>query len=195
MENISKTIISNASDETLIQQFKNGSKDAFGMLYHRYLPNVYRRVRFTVPADDVDDVTQEIFIAALKSLPGFRGEAQFSTWLRTLTNNKISEFYRKRSRKQEPLLAPLSDALGRTEDHTSTNLEKQVIVQRAFQELSESHREVILLRFAEGLQFSEISQVTGQSLDGIKSLFRRAVIALRSNLSKQEEDEYDEHTK
>lgn len=173
-----------ASDELLIQKYKDGSKEAFDMLYHRHLPRVYKRVRYVVPENDVEDVTQEIFIAALKSLASFRGDAQFGTWLRTLTNHKVAEFYRKRTRKQEPLLAPLSDALAQVTGSTSQSMEERIFLQRALRELPENYREIILLRFAEELQFNEIADLTKQNLESTKSLFRRAIAALRVQLEK-----------
>jgi RNA polymerase sigma-70 factor (ECF subfamily) len=182
MENTSTTVPENASDDDLIRQFKDGGKEAFDMLYQRYLPRVYKRVRYVVPENDIEDVTQEIFIAALKSLPTFRGDSQFGTWLRTLTNHKVAEFYRKRSRKQEPLLASLSEAVGRTEGNPQKTMEERVLIQRALQSLPDNYREVILLRFAEDLQFNEIAQVMNQNLEATKSLFRRAVSALRNHL-------------
>lgn len=170
------------NDELLIQQFKNGNSDAFNALYQRYLPGVYNRVRYVIPETDVEDVTQEVFIAALKSLPSFRGEAQFGTWLRTLTNHKIAEYYRKRNRKQEAPQVPLIEALGRSEGNSARALEERIAIRKALQKLSDQHREVILLRFAEGLQFNEIAKLTGQNLEATKSLFRRAISALRSHL-------------
>lgn len=172
------------TDELLIQQFKDGNRDAFDILYYRHLPNVYKRVRYVVPENDVEDVTQEIFIAALRSLSSFRGDSKFGTWLRTLTNHKVAEFYRKRTRKQEPLLAPLSDANAHTVGGTSKSLEEGVFVRRALQNLPENYREIILLRFAEDLQFNEIAELTNQNLEAVKSLFRRAVGALRAQLDK-----------
>ena len=173
---------SSASEDALIQQFREGCLDAFDVLYRRYLPSVYNRVRFMIPAEDVEDVTQEVFLAAMKSLPAFRGEAQFSTWLRTITNHKVAEFYRKRNRKQEVQLAPLSEASGCTEGHTSKMMEERIILRKALEQLSTSYREVLILRFAEDLQFNQIAEVTGQSLDATKSLFRRAVAALKNKL-------------
>lgn len=170
------------SDEALIERFKRGQKEAFDELYLRHLPNVYKRVRYVVPESDVEDVTQEIFLAAYKSLDGFRGESRFSTWLRTLTNYKVAEFYRKRSRKQEPQLAPLSEISGRTEGADAGALEERVFLQAALQRLPENYREVILLRLAEDLQFNEIAELTNQSLEATKSLFRRAIAALRNRL-------------
>jgi RNA polymerase sigma-70 factor (ECF subfamily) len=178
MEGISNS----ASDEVLIQHFKDGSHEAFDLLYHRHLPSVFKRVRYVIPENDVEDVTQEVFIAALRSLPSFRGESQFGTWLRTLTNHKVAEFYRKRSRKQEPLLAPLSEASGKMEGHTSGKMEERVFLQKALQQLPETYQEIILLRFAEDLQFNEIAEHLHQNLEATKSLYRRAIAALRNTL-------------
>ncbi len=171
-----------ASDEVLIQQFKDGKSDAFNAIYQRHLASVYNRVRYVVPEADVEDVTQEVFIAAFKSLPSFRGEAQFGTWLRTLTNHKVAEYYRRRNRKQEVPQAPLFEASGRSTEHAGKDVEEQIALRRALQQISEPYREVILLRFAEGLQFHEIAALTGQNLEATKSLFRRAISALRKHL-------------
>ena len=51
-----------ASDAVLIQDFIQGNKEAFDLLYIRHLPSVYRRVRYVVPESEVEDLTQEIFI-------------------------------------------------------------------------------------------------------------------------------------
>jgi RNA polymerase sigma-70 factor (ECF subfamily) len=171
-----------ANEEVLIQQFKEGNSDAFDVLYRCYLPKVHNRVRYVIPAEDVEDVTQEVFLAALKALPAFRGEAQFSTWLRTLTNYKVAEFYRKRNRKQEVQQAPLSEAAGCMEGHTSEVMEERIIMRYALKQLPASYQEVLILRFAEELQFNQIAEVTGRSLDATKSLFRRAVTALKNQL-------------
>lgn len=170
------------SDEFLIQNFRDGNTEAFDVLYLRHLPRVYNRVRYVVPENDVEDVTQEIFLAAMKSLASFRGDAKFGTWLRTLTNHKVAEYYRRRARKQEPRLAPLTEAIAQTTGSTSQSLEERIFLQRALQNLPESYREVLLLRFAEEMQFNEIADHTGQNLEAVKSLFRRAVSALRTHL-------------
>jgi RNA polymerase sigma-70 factor (ECF subfamily) len=182
MENFSSSILQESSDETLIQNFKDGSEEAFAQLYLRHLPAVFKRVRYVIPESDVEDVTQEIFMAAMKSLPSFRGDSQFGTWLRTLTNHKVAEFYRRRSRKQEPVLASLSEASARTEGSTSKMMEERIFIQKALQDMPGNYREVILLRFAEDLQFNEIADILGQTLEATKSLYRRAMAALRTHL-------------
>ncbi len=167
------------TDEVLIRQFKDGQSDAFNVLYARYLPSVYKRVRCVIPAEDVEDVTQEVFIAVLQSLQGFRGDSQFGTWLRTLTNYKVAEYYRKRNRKKEAPQTSLSEADAQRRGGPTRTEEEQFQLQSALYQLPENYREVLLLRFAEGLQFHQIAEVTGQNMEAVKSLFRRAVTKLR----------------
>ncbi len=171
-----------ASDELLIQKYQEGFSDAFDALYERHLASVYNRVRYLVPEEEIEDITQEVFIAAYKSLYSFRGESQFCTWLRTLTNYKVAEYYRKRSRKREAPQVPLSGAIAHGDVNPARTMEERVALRKALNQLSESYREVILLRFAEGLQFNEIAEQTGQNLEATKSLFRRAMSALRDQL-------------
>lgn len=173
---------SNNSDEHLIQQFVQGDLQAFDSLYNRYIKAVYKRVRYVVPETDVEDVTQEVFIAALKSLPSFRGEAQFSTWLRTLTNNKVAEYYRKRSRKKETMQVDLEHAEKRGDRVHASKLEDRIALQNAVNNLPDQYREVIILRFAEGMQFNDIASLLKQNPEATKSLFRRAMSALRKKL-------------
>jgi RNA polymerase sigma-70 factor (ECF subfamily) len=176
------TSLPDISDEHLIQQFVQGDLQAFDSLYNRHIKTVYKRVRYVIPETDVEDVTQEVFIAALHSLPSFRGEAQFSTWLRTLTNHKVAEYYRRRSRKKETMQVDLVHAERRGDYNSASHMEDRIALRRALSKLSEQHREVILLRFAEGLQFNEISDLLEQNPEATKSLFRRAMSSLRKKL-------------
>jgi RNA polymerase sigma factor (sigma-70 family) len=63
-------------------------------------------------------------------------------------------------------------------------MEEQIALRKALQQIPDQYQEVILLRFVEGLQFSEIAQLNGQHLEATKSLFRRAIAALRDQLDK-----------
>ena len=114
------------SDEHLIQQYIKGDQQAFDSLYDRHIRSVYKRVRYLIPETDVEDVTQEVFIAALRSLRSFRGDAKFSTWLRTLTNNKVAEYYRKRSSKKETMQVDLVHAAQYGDKSSASNLEDRI---------------------------------------------------------------------
>jgi RNA polymerase sigma-70 factor (ECF subfamily) len=175
------------SDEELVRLAQQGSLEAFTGLYKRYLPTVYNRVRYVVPEQDVEDVTQEVFIALIKSLKSFKGEAQFGTWLRTLTNRRVADYYRKREQGQVQLDVDLSEVAPglspqlRVASQTGA-LDDRMILREALRALPEHYQEIILFRFAEGLPFNEIACQRGQSLEATKSLFRRAIAALRNQV-------------
>jgi RNA polymerase sigma-70 factor (ECF subfamily) len=188
MELFSRAAPLNVSDEDLVEQFKQGSIDAFQALYRRYLPRVFKRVSYLLPAEEAEDVTQEIFIAVHRSLAGFRGDAQFSTWLWTLTHHKVAEFYRRHRRKQDPPLVPLAEAASQSENSSMEFVEERDLVQRALQQLPQRYREIILLRFVDELPFREIAESLGQGLDAVKSLYRRAIVAVAACLHNENLD-------
>jgi RNA polymerase sigma-70 factor (ECF subfamily) len=174
------------SDEALVHAAQQGSLEAFNVLYERYLPMVFNRVRFTVPETDIEDVTQEIFIGVIRSLKSFKGDARFSTWLRTLVNRRVADYYRGRNPAETELEADISESESilnsAYESSNSASIDDQIVLRRALHELPESYQDILLLRFVEGLQFNEIAQERGQSLEATKSLFRRAVAALRKQV-------------
>lgn len=174
-------------DADLLREAQRGSREAFTALYHRYLPQVYGRVRCRIPPPDVEDVTQEVFIAVCRSLGSFRGEAQFSTWLRTLTDRSIAAYYRRRQR--QPVV--IDEAPGGERERADPagasappggHTDETIVLQAALQALPEHYQDIILLRFAEGLPFNDIAELRGISLEATKSLFRRAMAALKQEL-------------
>lgn len=175
------------SEEDLIRAAQGGRLEAFTALYELYLPMVYNRVRYVIPVEDVDDVTQEIFIAVMRSLKTFRFQARFGTWLRTLVNRQVADYYRGRN-PPEAALDRLSDAepdrvlILKSHDDID-GIDERIILRQAMLSLPEHYREIILLRFADGLQFDEVASLHGQSLEATKSLFRRAIAALQKQVS------------
>ena len=179
------------NDHELVRAAQQGKLEAFTALYERHLPTVFRRVRYIIPAPDVEDVTQEIFIAVMKSLKSFRYEAQFSTWLRTLVNRQVADYYRRDAAHRMHIeiteLPEEGEAYqpGGTSLHLHSrlpNMDETLMLRCAIADLPDAYREIVLLRFAEGLQFSEIAVLLGKSLDATKSLFRRAVAELKEQM-------------
>lgn len=177
-------------DDELVRAAQNGSSDAFNTLFERYLPVVTRRVRCVAPAEEVQDITQEVFIAVIRSLKNFRFEARFSTWLRTLVNRQVADYYRNRARKVQAFsidgLVDDPDGDGLFGEDNSSRRDEVIAIRQALMKIPENYREVIVLRFVEGLQFDEIAVLQGHSLDAAKSLFRRAMKALTQQISSGE---------
>lgn len=185
--NLQKSSLENTrpTDEELARSAQMGKQDAFVLLYERYLPKIMARVRFKIPESDVEDVTQEIFIAVLKSLGGFKGQSKFNTWIWTITNRKIVDYYRSR----KPNLIEQDDyeevvtrnLLKHTAnaDHDQDNLDA---VRHALGALPPNYQDILLMRFVDELPFNEIALHNGQSLEATKSLFRRSVAALAKRM-------------
>ncbi|MGQ9907658.1 MAG: RNA polymerase sigma factor [Candidatus Flexifilum sp.] len=172
-----------ASDEQLARKAQLGNREAFQALYQRYLQRVYNRVRSKVPPQDVEDVTQEIFIAVVRSLDSYEQRSRFNTWLYTIVNRQIADFYRRRQRSPRSVVELDDD--GAKEIPVPADVEgteQRVVLQRALQALPEHYQEIILLRFVDGLTFAEIAEQRGQSLEAVKSLYRRAIQAIRDRL-------------
>ena len=181
------TSLPNVSDDTLIRQFVQGDLLAFDSLYNRHVKLVYNRVRFCIPETDVEDVTQDVFLAVLGALKKFRGEAQFTTWLRSLTNHKVAEYFRRRSRKKEVMQVDLGHAEQLGDNNSASSLENRIALQCAFNALPKQYREVILLRIVEDMPFNEIAMNLKKKPEAVKSLYRRALAALGAKMETKDE--------
>ena len=164
---------------------QQGDREAFLTLYNRYLNKVYNRVKSRIPVSDVEDVVQEIFIGAIRSLKGFEHRSQFNTWLYTIVNRQIADYYRKRQRTinddQTVTLEDIENSVPSSQN-TRDNMDEQMAIKRALSSLPEHYQEIILLRLVDQLPFADIAAQRGQSLEAVKSLFRRAVLAIQEKM-------------
>ena len=91
-------------DRTLAQRAGRGDQEAFAQLVERYTGLVYSLAMQRVGNHhDAEDVAQTVFLKAWKALPGFRGDAAFSTWLYRMTANAATDLLRQRGRRETPL--------------------------------------------------------------------------------------------
>ena len=172
-------------DKRLVELVQTGDQEAFNALYDRHFSAVYKRVRYTIPETDVDDLTQDIFINVLRSLPNFEGRSQFRTWLRTLINRQVANYYRQRERKIQGNCIEEIGEFAEAYYVGDAKHNERIAIRNALKKLPHHYQEVILLRFAEGLSFKEIAEVLGQNHEAVKSLFRRAIATLRNNIDKK----------
>lgn len=176
-------MVQDPSDEILVRKSQQGEHEAFLLLYNRYLNRIYNRVKSRVPPSDVEDVTQEIFLAVIRSLKTFKGDSTFNTWIYTIVSRQIADFYRRHySRKN----APHADSVELEEiagEKSNDYLDRTIALQAALHNLPDHYQEIILLRFADGLPFADIAQQRGQSLEAVKSLYRRALQAIRDQIN------------
>lgn len=161
---------------------------AFGVLYRRYLDRVYGYAFYQLgDHHDAEDVTERTFFAALRALPTFRDEgATFRAWLFRIAHNTIANTRRSRFRRRTERLpegferaAPNADPAGLVVD-----AEESRRVLRAVAELPDDRRQVVLLRFVDGLSAREIGQVMDRSEGAARVLLHRALRDLAERLGR-----------
>jgi RNA polymerase sigma-70 factor (ECF subfamily) len=139
------------------------------LLAHR--SSVRARVAHHVPAQDVDDVLQEVWLAAVAGLRHFSGASSLRTWLLAIAHHKIADHYRRSGRDEPcgllPGCRPGQDARARAE--------QAVLAGQLLAELSPRMRRVLALRLAEGRSFAEVAESLALSEEAAKSLYRRAL--------------------
>ncbi|MBC8330600.1 MAG: sigma-70 family RNA polymerase sigma factor [Anaerolineae bacterium] len=164
----------------LIERAQQGDQAAFGELYDHYLTKVYRRVYALVPESDVEDVTQEIFISVARSLSSFRGGSKFSTWLYRIVKRRVADYYRKGERQVEQVEIEKADHVAGA--NPFGDKADELLLRQAMRALPESHREIILLRLAEGLPFQDVADRLGIKLGAAKVRFYRAITACQEQI-------------
>jgi len=189
---------SDASDEQLIQLHLSGDPRGMEAIYERYFDRVYRlaysKLRST---QDAEDVTSAIFLKLCRSLDSFRGEAKFSTWIYTVANNAIMDSIRRR-RPNVSLDADLQvdggDSVPREIEDDTPGPEDHVAdadfaryVYSKLDALPPGQRSVIELRYFMELSYQQIADQLGVELGTVKSRLNRAIAALRSLVSTEEE--------
>jgi RNA polymerase sigma-70 factor (ECF subfamily) len=157
----------------LIQRVRRGDEQAFNELYRSYAPTVNGVVLARVPRDEVQDIVQEVFIAAYKNLSSLRDDAAFGPWIVKIARNRAAEFYR-RSRITEEL----GDDVARPDDRKNEAAE----VLRAIRSLNEAYSETLILRLVEGMSGKEIAARTGLSHDSVRVNLHRGMEILRERL-------------
>ncbi|NLG87488.1 MAG: sigma-70 family RNA polymerase sigma factor [Firmicutes bacterium] len=184
------------TDEALVQQCRNGNKEAFAILVERYQDKIYNLTyRLVSNREDAADLTQEVFYRALLKLSSFRGEASFATWLyRIATNVCYDQIRGQKNRHLVSLNSAWPDELSpELPDQGAGPAEvclKRVVFQRlqeAIAALPLEQRTVIVLREIQGLSYEEIAQVLQCSLGTVKSRLSRARQALRDKLMSERE--------
>jgi RNA polymerase sigma-70 factor (ECF subfamily) len=161
---------------------------AFDVLYRRYLERVYGYAFYQLrDHHDAEDATERTFLEALRALPEFRHEgATFRAWLFRIAHNTIINARRSRFRRRtEPLpeglerIAPNADPAGLVLEADESRR-----VLRAVAELPDDRRQVVLLRFVDGLSSREIGQVMDRSEGAARVLLHRALRDLAARLAR-----------
>lgn len=178
-------MMSEPSDETLIADAKAGSSGAFNEIVARYERRVYAiALRMCGEPEAARDVSQEVFLTAMRAIKGFRGDARISTWLHRVAVNASLDHLRKAKRREGAPLEAAGDvpATGDDPEAAAIAADRARAVHAALARLAEDFRAPIVLHDLEGLDYTEIAATLEIPIGTVKSRIHRARLELATLL-------------
>ena len=183
----------NWTDEELVARSMGGDVDSFNQLILRWERPIYALAyRVIGREEDARDVCQETFLRAFRALPGFKGQAKFSSWLYRIALNLCRDWMR-RQRRTPVVQIPegvdpveLASERGPTES-IETLVERNelsAVVAEAMALLPEEQRTAIILKEYHGMTFQEIADLQGCPLSTVKTRLYQGLSVLRRHLEK-----------
>ncbi len=196
---MAKTMESTCPD-TLLERLKGGDDVAFGELVNTHWDKIYNRANSLLDnRQDAEEVAQDTFIRARKSIGNFRGECSLSTWLyhiaTNLAHNKHWYWWRRKRGDSVSLDTPIGDegdmtvcdlieGDGQNPAESAITSEFAEFLPKAIASLPEKYGEVLKLRNEEDLSYEEIAERMNISVGTVKSRLSRAREFLRDELEK-----------
>ena len=176
------------NDTEIIGKVLSGDQQAYAGLVSRYQNYVFTlALRFTKNREDAEEVSQDIFIKAYRSLADFRGASKFSTWLYTIVNNTCITFLRKKKLETHSLDNEKVFEVADSQDSgLRANLVEQksrvAMVNRAITMLGPDDAEIITLFYKGEQSLDEIAQILGLETNTAKVRLHRARTRLKEKM-------------
>jgi RNA polymerase sigma-70 factor (ECF subfamily) len=180
------------SEDELIRRAQGGDLEAFCGLARAYERRVYAlALHYCRRPEDAEDLSQEVWLKAFRSLGGFRRESSFHTWLCRITVNTFLNHKRsatltrdgvKTTLRLDSLEELLEEPRGRGD--VEEDIQRKVLADRvlsALGELSEQQRLIFLLKHREGFTCREVADATGCSIGSVKKSLFRSLEKLRAS--------------
>lgn len=177
-------------DERLVSLFKDGNNDAFDILVKRYESKVFTYIFYSVKKQETaEDIFQETFVKAVVAIKQGRytENGKFSSWIMRISHNALLDYYRQVQSESlvsndESEVDLFNDTSLAVNDNMETSLvDKQTLADVRFliTQLPENQRQVVLMRYYQGMSFKEIADTTGVSINTALGRMRYALINLR----------------
>jgi RNA polymerase sigma-70 factor (ECF subfamily) len=188
-----------ADDSKLAQAIRGGDDAAATSFYEQYCGKIYRMMYFSARgAGEAEELTQATFVAFFESLPRFRGESRLSTWLYAIAKNVLRNYYSRHKRDREVSLddAGLAgemrsylEGLASSDeppDELLAREEAATVVRVILGRLAASYREVLTLRYFDGLSNADVAAALGKNESTVRVLLHRASNAFARELRRLE---------
>ncbi|MDP4223619.1 MAG: RNA polymerase sigma factor [Bacteroidota bacterium] len=173
-------------DETVMLNIKNGNLAEMSVLFERYHVRLFNFfLKMGLSRDTSQDLTQNLFYRMIKYRHSYKNGNPVKAWIYQIARNLHADFCRKQ-RKDDELFKLTETFSGDLAEETGDYIEEDFErLSRAFSELGDAQKEIIILSRYQGLKYSEISLIINQSVPAIKVAMHRAIKQLRNIYMKQ----------
>ena len=171
--------------DDLVSRAKSGDQNAFSLLYQEFVHSIYKYiyVRVNNQPEQAEDLTQEVFLKALNNLDRYRFRGKpFSSWLFRIAHNLIIDYYRKTSNNNHHTVALNDSTVFLSEENPVKSAELSMEMselKQAIEKLPAQQKEVISLRFGNGLSLAETADAIGKTKGTVKKLQHVALVKLK----------------
>jgi RNA polymerase sigma-70 factor (ECF subfamily) len=182
------------TDEDLVARSRGGDVDSFNQLILRWERPIYALAyRVIGREEDARDVCQETFLRAFRALPGFKGQAKFSSWLYRIALNLCRDWVRRQRRAPiveapegvDPVELAVDAGPAASVEDLVARRELSAAVEEAMALLPEEQRTAIILKEYHGMTFQEIAELQGCPLSTVKTRLYQGLTVLRRQLERQ----------
>ncbi|MDZ4768045.1 MAG: sigma-70 family RNA polymerase sigma factor [Chloroflexota bacterium] len=174
------------TDPELVDLARTGDKDAFGVLYERYLDKIYNYVYYRMGSHaDAEDLTARVFFRAMSHIESYTDRGvPFQAWLYRIAHNLVANWHRDRGRRKVIPLDEYISASLRTDapDKKAEEEEELSALRAAIRRIPEDRQQLLVLKFVERLSNAEIGIIMDRTEGAVKSLYHRTLLSLREDL-------------
>lgn len=177
-----------SSEQSLLERLARGDELAWRHVFNAHRDRIYGFcLRMMRNREEAEDISQEVFLRAVRAIGKFRGDASLKTWLHEIARNLCLTRLAAAKKGTEyaaddSWIANLASE-NPGADRTSASVELREALEVAIGELEPVFREAILLREIEDQSYEEIASVTGASVDTVKTRIHRARAKLKQRLA------------
>jgi RNA polymerase sigma-70 factor, ECF subfamily len=174
------------TDPELVDLARTGDKDAFGVLYERYLDKIYNYVYYRMGSHhDAEDLTARVFFRAMGHIESYTDRGvPFQAWLYRIAHNLVANWHRDRGRRK---VIPLDEYIAASlksdaPDARAEDEEELDALRAAIRRLPEDRQQLLVLKFVERLSNAEIGAIMDRTEGAVKSLYHRTLLSLRETM-------------
>ena len=180
----------NLSDQEAVERAAQGDKEAYGVIYQRYVQQIYRYIFYrTGDHHEAEDLTARVFMRALRHIKNYdeRG-LPLSAWLYRIAHNLVVNWHRDNHRRQVISLdeIELPHSFQEQPEQNAMQNEERDLLLKVIRHLPAERQQLLILKFVEGLSNAEIGKIMGRSEGAVKSLYHRTLYSLRCAINNQE---------